>query len=100
MQDTNIFRRKRIEACEGLLGYEAPHDVVELAKEFLASVFEDDEADVSDRLEATALTRKFEARKVMPQTVHITRREEVDRKEAWRAYEIRRRKMDLVIATH
>ena len=82
----------------GCLGTK-PRTTWELAKEFLASVFEDEEADVSDRLEATALTRKFEARKVMPQTIHLTRREETDRREAWRVYEIRRRKMDLVIAT-
>jgi hypothetical protein len=51
-------------------------------------VFEDQEADVSDRLDALALTRKFEAKKIAPQTVHLTRCEEADRKEAWREYEI------------
>ena len=99
MQDPNIFRRKRIEACEGLLGYEAPPDTVKLAKEFLASVFEDQEADVSDRLEALALTRKFEANRIMPQSVHHTRREEVDRKEAWREYEIWHLKRKIIMAT-
>jgi len=99
MQDTNIFRRKRIEACEGLLGYEAPPDTANLAKEFLASVFEDQEADVSDRLDALALTRKFEAKKIAPQTVHLTRREEADRKEAWREYEINQLQTKIVLAT-
>ena len=99
MRDPNIFRRKRIEACEGLLGYEAPTDVVELAKEFLASVFEDQDADVSDRLDALALTRKFEAKRIMPQTLHVTRREETDRREAWREYEISQRQIKLVLAT-
>jgi hypothetical protein len=74
--------------------------VVQLAKEFLAAVFEDEEADVSDRLDATALTRKFEAAKVMPQTVHLTRRDEIDRKEAWRKHEIEQRRWRLIMATH
>ena len=99
MRDPNIFRRKRIEACEGLLGYEAPTDVVELAKEFLASVFEDQEADVSDRLDATALTRKFEAKRIIPQSVHVTRRSELDRKEAWRAYDLSQRQQKIILAT-
>ena len=73
--------------------------MVELAKEFLASVFEDQEADVSDRLDATALTRKFEAKRIMPQTVHLTRQSEVDRKEAWRAYDISQREMKIILAT-
>jgi hypothetical protein len=99
VQDPNIFRRKRIEACEGLIGYEAPQNVVDLAKEFLASVFEDQEADVADRLDALTLTRKFEAKRIMPQTVHLTRQSEADRKEAWRKHEIDERLMKIVMAT-
>ena len=99
MQDPNIFRRKRIEACEGLLSYEAPPDVTKLAKEFLASVFEDQEADVSERLDAITLTRKFEAKRIMPQTVHVTQRNELDRKEAWREYELGQLQAKIVLAT-
>ena len=62
-------------------------------------MFEDQEADVSDRLDALSLTRKFEAKKIAPQTVHVTRREEVDRKEAWREYEINQLQMKIVLAT-
>ena len=51
-------------------------------------------------MEALQISRKFEARKIAPQTVHLTRREEADRKEAWREYGIGRRKMDLIKATH
>ena len=79
--------------------YEAPQNVVDLAKEFLASVFEDQEADVADRLDALALTRKFEAKRIMPQTVHLTRQSEVDRREAWREYEIWQRQREIVLAT-
>ena len=73
--------------------------MVELAKEFLASVFEDQEADVSDRLDATALTRKFEAKRIMPQSVHVTRRSELDRKESWRAYDLSQRQQKIILAT-
>ena len=62
-------------------------------------MFEDQEADVSDRLDALSLTRKFQAKKIAPQTVHVTRREEVDRKEAWREYEINQLQMKIVLAT-
>ena len=73
--------------------------MVELAKEFLASVFEDGEADVSDRLDALALTRKFEAKRIAPQTVHLTRKSELDRKEAWREFEWCQRQQQLILAT-
>lgn len=62
-------------------------------------MFKDQEADVSDRLDALALTRKFEAKKIAPQTVHLTRREEADRKEAWREYEINQLQTKIVLAT-
>ena len=71
------------------------------ARDYLARVFEDKENEgIGDRMEALQISRKFEARKIAPQTVHLTRREEADRKEAWREYEIGRRKMDLIKATH
>jgi len=34
-----------------------------------------------------------------PQTVHLTRRQEVDRKEAWRNYEMWKRRRELIMAT-
>ncbi len=39
--DTDAPLRRRIEATEGLLAYEAPEEAVEEAKTFLTSVFED-----------------------------------------------------------
>lgn len=90
--------RRRIEAAEGLLSYEAPPEVVERAKAFLESVFEDsEEQSVQDRLDAVKLARKFEAAKVAPRTIH-TKREEMDRREAWRRYEIAQRHWKLSLA--
>jgi hypothetical protein len=37
-------------------------------------------------MDARRMSRKFEAKRITPQTVHLTRREEVDRKEAWCEY--------------
>jgi hypothetical protein len=101
MLDPDYRTRRRIEAAEALLGFEAPADAVNHAREYLATVFENREGEkIEDRMEAAQITRKFEAKKIAPQTVHMTRRDEADRREAWREYEIRRRKMDLVKATH
>jgi hypothetical protein len=92
--------RRRIEAAEGLLAYEAPPEVVERARAFLESVFEDsEEQSVQDRLDAVKLARKFEAAKVTPRTVH-TKREETDRREAWRRHEIAQRHWKLSLAIH
>ena len=85
--------------AEGLLAYEAPPEVVERARAFLETVFEDDEQSVQDRLDAVKLARKFEAAKVAPQTVRTTRGDG-DRREAWRRYEIAQRKWKLVLAIH
>jgi hypothetical protein len=101
MMEPNYHTRRRIEAAEGLLGFEAPADAVNYAREYLASVFENREGEkIDDRMNALEITRKCEAKKIAPQTVHMTRRDEADRREAWREYEIRRRKMDLIKATH
>ena len=55
--------RRRIEAAEGLLSYEAPPEVVERAKAFLESVFEDsEEQSVQDRLDAVKLARQIRGR--------------------------------------
>jgi hypothetical protein len=97
MLNEEISTRRRIEAAEGLLAYEAPPEVVEQAKAFLESVFEDDEQSVQDRLDAVKLARKFEAAKVTPRTVH-TKRDETDRREKWRRYEIAQRHWKLSLA--
>ena len=97
MSDEGISARRRIEACEGLLAYESPSEIVQHARAFLESVFENDEQSVQDRLDAVKLARKFEAPKITPRTVHTRR--ETDRREAWRRYEILQRKFKLVLAT-
>lgn len=63
------------------------------------SVFENREEEIGNRMDALKLSRKFEAKRIAPQTVHVTRREEVDRKEAWREYEISQLQMKIVLAT-
>jgi hypothetical protein len=99
MADTDMATRRRIEAAEAILGFEAPADAVSRAREYLMSVFENREEIISDRMDALQISRKFEAKKIAPQTVHFTRREEADRKEAWREYEISQLKMKIVLAT-
>jgi hypothetical protein len=99
MADTGYGTRRRIEAAEAILGYEAPTEAVNHAREYLMSIFENREETISDRMDALKLSRKFEAKKISPQTVHLTRREEVDRKEAWREYEIFQLQTKIVLAT-
>jgi hypothetical protein len=99
MSDTEMSTRRRIEAAEGLLGFEAPADAVSRARDYLMSVFENRDEDIEHRMDALRMSRKFEAKKIAPQTVHVTRREEKDRKEAWREYEIFQRQAKLILAT-
>jgi hypothetical protein len=98
MADPHLFTRRRVEAAEAILGFESPADAVARAREFLAGVFENSDEDIADRMEAAQITRKFEAKKIAPQTVHLTRREETDRREAWREYECMRRRTRLILA--
>ena len=63
------------------------------------SVFENREEEIGNRMDALKLSRKCEAKKIAPQTVHVTRREEKDRKEAWREYEINQLQREIVLAT-
>ena len=99
MTNADRVTRRRIEAAEAVLGFEAPTDAVRRAKDFLISVFENREEPIGDRMDALHLSRKFEAKKIMPQSVHLTRREEADRKEARREYEIAQLQTKIVLAT-
>jgi hypothetical protein len=99
MSDSIAPMRRRIEAAETILGFEAPADAVSRAREFLIGVFEDAEQGIDNRMDALQISQKFGAKKIAPQTVHLTRREEVDRKEAWREYEISQLQMKIVLAT-
>jgi thioesterase domain-containing protein len=100
MADSGMSTHRRIEAAEGLLGFEAPAEAANRAREYLAQVGEDKENEtISDRMDALQILRKFEAKKIAPQTVHITRRAEADRREAWREYERMRLRTELILAT-
>jgi hypothetical protein len=100
MADTDMATRRRIEAAEAILGFESPADAVSRAREYLMSVFENREETIGDRMDALQISRKFEAKRIMPQSVHLTRRNEVDRKEAWRDYEIGQLKLKIILATN
>jgi hypothetical protein len=101
MADPEFRTRRRIQAAEAVLGFESPPDAVAHARGYLAAVFEDKEnEEIGDRMDALEITRKFEAKKIAPQTIHLTRRDEADRKEAWREYEILQLKMRIIKATN
>jgi hypothetical protein len=54
----------RLDAADTLLSYEAPEEAVQVAREYLASVFNDKLLTSQIRLVAIKLMRKSEARKV------------------------------------
>jgi hypothetical protein len=97
MRDADVPARRRIEAAEVLLGFEAPLEAVRHAREYLVAVFEDREQEIADRMDALKLARKFEAPKVASRTIRTTTREEVNRTEAWRAYKIEKRRIEIVL---
>jgi hypothetical protein len=101
MDDPNLFTRRRVEAAEAILGFEAPEGAVVRARDFLVSVFEDRDAEIGDRMEALKLSRKAEAPKVASKIIRleVKGRTEADRREAWRRYEMSRLKMKIVRAT-
>ena len=99
MADLDMATPRRIEAAEGLLGFEAPAEAVSRARDYLMSVFENREEAISDRMNALKISQRFGSKRIAPQTVHLTRREEVDRKEAWREYEISQLKLRIILAT-
>ena len=86
MSDTDAPLRRRIEATEVLLAYEAPQEAVDQTKAFLTSVFGDPEQRVDDRLDALKLMRKAEARKITAPTV--TAENARANRELWRQLEI------------
>jgi hypothetical protein len=89
-------RRRRVEAAEQLLDYEAPEEVVDEAKTFLTSIFEDDEMSVDIKLDALKLMRKAEAKKIVP--AKATVRDDAAHVEIHRTIEIAKRKMALIEA--
>ena len=87
--DTDAPLRRRLEAAELLLAYEAPQEAVDQAKAFLTSVFEDAEQRVDDRLDALKLMRKAEVRKTAPTVPAVNARKN---RELWRQLEIGHRR--------
>ena len=61
-----MLPRRRIQACEHLLDYEWPREVIEEAKAVLMSIVEDGETPVDFKLDALKLLRRVEARKIVP----------------------------------
>jgi len=94
MTDEAAPLRRRIEATAGLLEYATPMEAVELAKEFLTSVFEDKEIHVDLRLDALKLVRKAEAAKMTRPSTSVA--DEVANREAWRRVEMARRRMKMI----
>ena len=87
--------RRRIQATEALLAYEAPQEAVDQAKAFLTSVFEDAEQSVDDRLDALKLMRKAEARKTVPT---VTAENARVNRELWRDLEMGFRRVAMIKA--
>src|SRR5262249_53163336 len=70
-----------------------------MARDYLVAVFEDGHAQtLSDRRDALKLARKFESPKISLPTIH-SKRQETDRRQAWREYEIAERKLKIILAT-
>ena len=93
MSGTHAPLRRRIEAIELLLAYEAPPEAVDQAKTFLTAVFEDAAQHVDDRLDALRLMRKAEAPKITAPTV--TAEDARANRELWRKLEIGHRRAEL-----
>ena len=88
--------RRRIEAAEQLLDYEAPPEIVEEAKAFLTEIAERKETHVDLKLDALKLLRKVEARKVVPPKATV--RDDPQRIERCRNLDILKRRSALVEA--
>jgi hypothetical protein len=66
MREAEHGRRRRIEACEHLLDYECPTEVIDEAKAVLLSIVEDSETFVDVKLTALKLLRRCESKRVSP----------------------------------
>jgi hypothetical protein len=87
MADSSLTMRRRISAAQLLLGFKSPPDVAQHTKEFLHSIFSDQEMDIAHRLEAAELLRRAEDVRLAPSVerptvaVHIdTEEEEAERR--------------------
>jgi hypothetical protein len=100
MDDSEIRTRRRIEAAEQLLDYEAPAEAVARAREYLVLVFENKDEELGDRMDAIKASRKVESAKVSPaKVVYLDRQKSIDRKEAWRQWEKAQLRKRIIKAT-
>src|SRR5262249_52306115 len=79
MRDTEQAPRRRIEACEHLLDYECPLEVIDEGKAVLMSIVEDSEVLVDIKLDANAISavNAMKANGMAIPSVCITQREKV-----------------------
>jgi hypothetical protein len=66
MVNSSLPLRRRISAAQLLLGFKSPPDVAEHTKQFLHSIFLDQEMDISHRLECAELLRRAEDVRLAP----------------------------------
>jgi hypothetical protein len=78
MTNPDIIMRRRIRACETIIGYRVPGAIVDACKQFLVSVYSNPSAAVDHQLEASDLMRRLESPKVSPQIVRLVHREPDD----------------------
>jgi hypothetical protein len=93
LADAQVPTSKRIECAEALLGYEAPNEAHDEARNYLVEVFEDREQDLNLRMEALRISRKFESPKTSQGIVRLQDTVEYTEQERRRA--ILRRKIIL-----
>jgi hypothetical protein len=94
MSGDGLMRRK-LESAEVLLSYETPPSVGEYVRSFLTGIIEDRSRVTSDyRLKASALLRRFEARKIAQRTIGSASSDHW--KSVWREIAIARRRLRLI----
>ena len=86
MGDPDFGTRRRIDAAEQLLGFDAPDDAVIRAREFLIGVFENKEETITDRMEVLKLSRKAEAPKVASKIIRLEVKGRSERDQIGRAH--------------
>lgn len=68
MTSADLPEIRCIEAAKAIIEYEAPSGVFDLTQQFLLGIAQNPNSDVGLKLEALKLTRKVEARRVVPGT--------------------------------
>jgi hypothetical protein len=66
MADQTVLMRRRLQAAQLLIGFKSPPDIQQHTKQFLSSIFSDQDMDIAHRLEAAELLRRSEDVKLSP----------------------------------